>query len=51
MPYGAYKAKLLYRKADAVEGEDNFELKELPEGIDEKYFKASNEPSPVSELE
>ena len=51
MPYGAYKVQLLYKKADAAEGEDNFELKTLPDNIDEKYFKASNEPSPVSESE
>ena len=51
IPYGEYTTKLLYKKLGTAEGEEGHELKELPEGLDEKWFKASNEPSPISEAD
>jgi len=32
-PYGEYVAELQFRQANAVEGEDGFEFKDLPEAI------------------
>ena len=48
-PYGTYTATLKYRVKDAAESDENYELKALPDQLDEKYFKASHEPQPISE--
>ena len=48
-PYGTYTANLKWRVKDAAEGDENGELKALPEGLDEKYFAATHEPKPISE--
>ena len=56
-PYGEYKTDLEFKKADAVEGEDGFEFRQLPDeikfgGSDKAgYFASSHEPQPVSEAD
>ena len=49
MPYGTYTPALLWRVKDAAETDEGYEPKPLPNQLDEKYFKASHEPQPISE--
>ena len=47
-PWGNYKVNLLYRKKDAEEGDEGFDLAELTEDWVKDYFMDTVEPEPVS---
>jgi len=49
LPWGTFQVNLLYKKKDANEGDDGYELAELNEEWIHDFFVSSVEPKPVSQ--
>ena len=47
-PWGAYKINLLYKKKDAQEGEEGFDLMEIPDDKVGEFFGVDVVPEPIS---
>lgn len=47
-PWGSFKINLLYKKKDAQEGEEGFDLMEIPEDKVNGFLLESVEPEPIS---